>query len=76
MSTTEIAALVRVIAVIGLVVTAALLATPPNRVPLALRALAKMLGKGRPSSAPSSVPTVKKLLAFALVLLAFILAKI
>lgn len=78
MSETEILELLRVIAVIGLVVTAAVLATPPNKIPLALRGLAKMLGKSAESdkTAVAVVPTYKKILAFLIVVIAFIIAKI
>lgn len=78
MSETEIIELVRVVAVISLVVVAAVLTTPPNKVPLTLRGLAKMLGKSdaQDKSAPALVPTYKKLLAVALVIIAFIIAKI
>lgn len=78
MSETEILELLRVLAVIGLVVIAAVLTTPPNKVPLALRGLAKMLGKSAESdkSMPAVVPAYKKILAFVLVILAFIIAKI
>lgn len=78
MSETEILELLRVIAVIGLVVTAAVLATPPNKIPLALRGLAKMLGKSAESAktAVAVVPTYKKILAFLIVVIAFIIAKI
>ena len=108
MSNVEIVELCRVIVVIALVVIAAVLATPPNKVPLALRGLVRILkldGLGdaagethrgtyqtpyRGASSPeqpseatqpqaagnSPVPTWKKLLSFALCILAFIIAKI
>ena len=79
MSTVEIIELCRVIVVIALVVIAAVLATPPNKVPLALRGLVRILKRdGRlPAAAGNgSVPTWKKLLSFTLCILAFIIAKI
>lgn len=76
----EFLELVRVIVVIGLVVFAAVLATPPNKVPLALRGLMRILKKDRSVERESVsrpvVPVWKKLTSFALCLLAFILAKI
>lgn len=76
MSKVEIVALVRVVIVIGLVVFAAVLATPKNKIPLALRGLARILGRPQPSGAEIAVPFWKKLVAFLLVIVAFILAKI
>lgn len=81
MSETEIVELCRVLVVIGLVVGAAVLATPPNKVPLALRGLMRILKKDSASvdaksSSRQLVPLWKKLLSFALCVLAFILAKI
>jgi len=77
----ELLELLRVIAVIAVVVVAAALATPKGRLPLALRGVAKILrrdgtcrtsGTGR----TEAVPGWKRLLAFALVLLAVLLAVI
>ena len=83
MSTTEVLELGRVIVVIALVVIAAVLATPPNKVPLALRGLVRILKRDRLGDAAGEgarrygeVPTWKKLLSFALCILAFIIAKI
>lgn len=76
MTSADLFALLRVITVIVLVVSAAVLTTPPNKVPLALRGLAKLLGRERPQREVVPVPTWKKLLAFVLVIVAFILAQI
>lgn len=78
MSKTEIIELVRVIVVIAMVVYAALLATPPGRLPLALRGLAKMLGKSAvlPNTPVTGVSKLKKFFAFLLVIIAFIIAKL
>ena len=45
----------RIIAVVALLCFAAALATPPGRLPLALRGLQKMLRKDRAGEAPSHV---------------------
>ena len=69
-------------AVIGLVVWAALLATPPGRLPLALRGLAKIMRRDSPSAqgAPADngrpASAVRRIAAFFLVLLAAALALI
>lgn len=80
MSETEFIELCRVLVVIGLVVGAAVLATPPNKVPLALRGLVRILRRDAGSfgagATPGVVPLWKKLLSFALCVLAFIIAKI
>lgn len=79
MSEKEVFELVRVVAVIALVVIAAVLATPPNRVPLALRGLLRILrrdGSTPTGNEPTSAPTWKKILSFVLVIVAFLLAKI
>lgn len=83
MSEIEIFELTRVIVVIALVVIAAVLATPPNKVPLALRGLVRILKRDRFGDAAAEsrsqcgvVPMWKKLLSFALCILAFIIAKI
>lgn len=78
--------LTRVIIVILLVVSAAVLLTPKGRLPLAIRGLAKMLKKEQnptlntPGSTLNTrgavVPTWKKTFAFILVLLAALLAMI
>lgn len=66
--------ILRLAAVIGLVVGAAALATPPGRLPLALRGLAKVLARGRPGGVgtPETRPVSswRRLLAFLLVVLA------
>lgn len=70
----------RIVAVLALLIAAALLATPPGRLPLALRGVYRILrrDRGLPDAAPSSepAPTGRRLLAFALVLLAAALAVI
>ena len=69
----------RFMAVVTLLAVAAALATPPNRLPLALRALAKIL-PGAPRAAPGEagkppgVPVGRRLVAFALVLIAALVA--
>ena len=70
----------RLVIVLALVCAAAALATPKGRLPLAVRGLAKLLRQDAASAAPApqgadqSVPLVKRLLAFVLVLLAIFLA--
>ena len=79
MSEREILELARVIGVIALVVTAGFLATPPNKVPLAMRGILRLLRKDEalpPQGGVSRVPIWKKVLSFTLVVLAFLLAKI
>ena len=78
----------RLVAVVALLCVAAAIATPKGRLPLALRGLAKMLGSsGVPGSRGPEVkqpfnpgtlqPSAgKRFLAFALVILAIILALI
>jgi len=70
--------LVIVILIIALLGAAAALATPPGRIPLALRGVYRMLKKDRGESAalPSSgpAPLWRRILAFFLVLLASLLA--
>ena len=74
--------LARICLVIALVCIAAALATPKGRLPLALRGLAKMLGKDGiqafEHSEHSNIQTslARRLLAFLLILLAVILALI
>ena len=65
--------IVRICAVIALVCIAAALATPKGRLPLALRGLAKLF---RISSDEQAVPAWKRLLAFVLVLVAVLVARI
>ncbi len=62
----------QVAAVIGLVVWAAALATPPGRLPIALRALRKSLGANAAPDAPVSFP--RRFCAFLLVLAALAVA--
>ncbi len=68
----------RVVGVLALLIVAALLATPPGRLPLALRGVYRILrrDRGLPDAVPSAgpAPTGRRLLAFALVLLAAALA--
>ena len=72
----------RICAVIALVCVAAAMATPKGRLPLALRGLAKMLGKDGIQTFEHSehsniqVSLARRLLAFLLVLLAILLALI
>ena len=62
----------QVAAVIGLVVWAAALATPPGRLPIALRALRKTLGAPPAPDAPVSL--ARRICAFLLVLAALAVA--
>ncbi|MBR2837765.1 MAG: hypothetical protein IKE55_03175 [Kiritimatiellae bacterium] len=66
--------LLRVAAVVALMCAAAALATPPGRLPLALRGVARLLRAGRRGGgggdAEEKVPLWKKSVAFALVLAA------
>lgn len=68
----------RIVGVLALLIVAALLATPPGRLPLALRGVYRILrrDRGLPDAAPSAGPasTGRRLLAFVLVLLAAALA--
>ena len=67
----------RVLAVIALLVVAACLATPPGRLPLALRGIRRMLrrdlGIGE-TPAQTKAPVWRRILAFLLVLAAATLA--
>ena len=80
MSGHDVVEIARLVAVIALVCVAAAFATPKGRLPLALRGLAKLLRQdavpaaSTPQGADQSVSLVKRLLAFALVLLAILLA--
>ena len=69
MAALQIARLVVILALLGL---AAAIATPKGRLPLALRGLAKLLG--RREVAPPQPSPVKRLIALSLVLLAIFLA--
>ena len=69
----------RLLAVLVLLIVAACLATPPGRLPLALRGVYRILrrDRGLPEDAAKMAgvaPTGKRLLAFALVLVAAVLA--
>ena len=72
--------LVKVVAVLALLVVAAALATPPGRLPLALRGLNKLLRRDRglpadPGAAPAATASTKQhILAFVLVMGALALA--
>ena len=74
--------LVQVLVVMGLVCWAAVLATPPGRLPLALRGLQKMLRKDRglppadPASLPPRATVSRRVWAFVLVVVAFVLAQL
>jgi len=80
MSEGDIFELLRVVAVIAVVVVAAALATPKGRLPLALRGVLAVLRKDAGTTGTNgtagSVPGWKRLVAFALVLLAVLLAVI
>lgn len=66
--------LARLVGVLALLIVAAMLATPPGRLPLALRGVYKILrrDRGLPDGVPAAdaAPTWKRALAFLLVLLA------
>ena len=69
----------RLLAVLALLIVAACLATPPGRLPLALRGVYRILrrDRGLPEDASKMsgvAPTGKRLLAFVLVLVAAALA--
>ncbi|MBR2713544.1 MAG: hypothetical protein IKB76_02070 [Kiritimatiellae bacterium] len=71
--------LIRMILVIALVIAAAALATPKNRVPLALRGILRILRKDRgitASQPPAPVSAWRRLLSFVLIILAAALALI
>ena len=82
MSMSDLFEIARLVAVIALVCAAAALATPKNRVPLALRGVLRILRKDRALSGaaqdekPQPVSLAKRLLAFGLVLAAAVLALI
>jgi hypothetical protein len=59
--------IVRIIAVIALMFAAVAVSTPPGRIPLPLRGLAKILGKYKNEEKPVSAK--RKVLAFFLVVL-------
>ena len=67
----------RIAAVIGLVVWAAVLATPPGRLPLAVRGLAKLLRRdagGEAAAEERQASASRRFAAFMLVLLAALVA--
>ena len=68
----------RLVAVLALLIAAAFLATPPGRLPLALRGVCAILRRDRglppAPGAAAPAPAWKRLLALALVLLAAALA--
>ena len=71
----------RLVGVLALLIVAALLATPPGRLPLALRGVYRILRRDRglaedPAAMAGVAPTWKRLLAFALVLVSAALALI
>jgi len=69
----------RLLAVLVLLIVAALLATPPGRLPLALRGVYKIIHRDRGLSetpVSTTAPTWKRVLAFILVLIAAVLALI
>ena len=71
----------RLLAVLVLLIVAACLATPPGRLPLALRGVYRILRRDRglvedPAAMAGVAPTKKRLLAFVLVLVAVALALI
>ncbi|MGN0853918.1 MAG: hypothetical protein ACI4R9_00185 [Kiritimatiellia bacterium] len=71
--------LLRIIAVVALLGAAAALATPPGRLPLALRGLQRFLHRDRgrpPAPGGEPVPWGRRLLAFVLVLLAAVLGMV
>jgi hypothetical protein len=65
--------IIRLVAVIALLCAAAALATPPGRLPLALRGLAKIMGRNQPSQT-GRVSTLRKVAALILVLAAVLLS--
>ena len=81
MEVEEVVQILRMVVVIGLVCFAAALATPPGRLPLALRGLQKILRKdagqtwsGRGDASSPRASPARRLAAFLLVLLAAVLA--
>lgn len=65
--------IVRQIAVIALLVAAAALATPPGRLPIALRPLAKALGRAAEVSGAMKVSRRRRAVALALLTVAMAL---
>ena len=72
--------IVRMIAVIALLIVAAVLATPPGRMPLAMRGILRILRRDRGEKVPMTndcaAPGWKRLVAFLLVLAAATLAMV
>lgn len=72
--------LARILVVLTLLIIAAALATPPGRLPLALRGLNKLLRRDRgltnsaTANAPATATTGRRIAAFILVLGALIIA--
>ena len=71
--TATVIQIARVAAVIALLGIAAAIATPKGRVPLALRGLARTMGRPISDSKGARVPLWKRLLAFLIVLAAVVL---
>lgn len=68
---------VRLVVVVALVCVAGALATPPGRLPLALRGLQRLMRKDRGEASDAAAPrasVARRLLAFVLVLAALALA--
>lgn len=68
---------IRVVAVIALLVTAACLATPPGRLPLALRGIRRIISKDVGAGEPppdAKASHRRRFLAFLLVVVAYALA--
>ena len=68
------AALARVAAVVALLSAAAAVATPPGRLPLALRGLSRLLAPGRKPDDVRPVSLARRAAALALVVVALLLA--
>ena len=74
--------LARILVVLTLLIVAAALATPPGRLPLALRGLSKLLRRDRglatepTTNTPQTASTGRRITAFILVLGALVLALI
>jgi hypothetical protein len=70
---------IRVVVVIALLIVAACLATPPGRLPLALRGIKRILSRDRgvaEESAVTSASASRRFIAFVLVVVAVALAVI
>lgn len=70
--------IIRIVLVMALVIASAALATPPGRLPLALRGIRRIMLKDRglpaDSSAPARASPLRRVFAFLLLLVAVILA--